>query len=60
MTEAQKRAQATFRAKRVSRGFKQRALWFSAAEDAKLVEDAKKHKLSVNEYVRVRLCHVSA
>jgi hypothetical protein len=60
MTEAQKRAQAKFREKRSKKGFKQRALWFSAEDDAKLVSSSKQRGVTVTEYIREKLFRVSA
>lgn len=52
MTEAQKKAQATFRAKRNQNGFKQRTLWFSPEDDAKLTRAAAKSGLTVTDFIR--------
>ena len=52
MTEAQKKAQVTFRAKRSQNGYKQRTLWFSPEDDSRLRASAAKANLTVTEFIR--------
>jgi predicted HicB family RNase H-like nuclease len=59
MTEAQKRAQAAFRAKRLANGFKQRIIWLSPSDDERLVKAAADSGLSVTEFIREKLVRVT-
>jgi predicted HicB family RNase H-like nuclease len=59
MTEAQKRAQAAFRAKRLANGFKQRIIWLSPSDDERLVKAAAESGLSVTEFIREKLVRVT-
>jgi predicted HicB family RNase H-like nuclease len=59
MTDAQNRAQAAFRAKRLASGFKQRVIWLSPSDDEQLVKAAAQSGLSVTEFVREKLVRVT-
>jgi uncharacterized protein (DUF1778 family) len=60
MTEAQKKAQANFRAKRNRNGFKQRTLWFSPEDDAKLTRAAATSGLTITDFIRKQVRDAAA